>query len=240
MAGYKNVAEGIFVNRPNRFIAEVVIGGKTEKCHVKNTGRCRELLIPGCMVYLEKADNPDRKTQYDLIGVVKVCTDSHGREFCRMINMDSQIPNEAAFDWILEGGLGVKPEYLKREVSFGNSRFDIYGEFVKNNEMKKTFIEVKGVTLETDGIARFPDAPTMRGLKHIYELIECKKQGYDAYILFIVQMDNIRGFEPNDGTQPEFRKALLQAKEAGVEIMAMECNVTINEISVSHKIDVLL
>lgn len=248
MAKYKHIVEGTFIQRPNRFLARVLIHGKEEICHVKNTGRCRELLLPGSKVYLEKSDNPNRKTLYDLIGVVKECEDCNGKKFLRMVNMDSQIPNQVAYDWIKEGGLGEVPVLLKREVTFGKSRFDIYGEFLKTNSggqteynsVRKAFVEVKGVTLETDGVVRFPDAPTERGLKHIYELTECRKQGYEAYILFVIQMRNVAYFEPNDATQPEFRRALLAAKEAGVQIMALECDVTENEITADSQVEVRL
>lgn len=248
MAGYNHIVQGIFIERLNRFIARVKISGREEVCHVKNTGRCKELLIAGCKIYLEKSDNPNRKTQYDLIGVVKECADSQGNKFYRMVNMDSQITNQVAYDWIMDGGLGGKPVFLKREVTFGNSRFDIYGEFIKTRDseqagedsVRKVFVEVKGVTLETDGVVRFPDAPTERGLKHIRELIRCREQGYEAYVVFIIQMCGVKYFEPNDAAQPEFRKALLAAKNAGVNIIALECRVTEKDIWAAGEVTVNL
>lgn len=229
MAIYKNILEGTFIERPNRFIAIVNIEGKEEICHVKNTGRCKELLLPGAKVYLEKSANPKRKTVYDLVAVVKKCNLNE-----RLINMDSQIPNAVAYEWIKKGGLGKIPELLKKEVKFGNSRFDVYGEF----EGKKTFIEVKGVTLENEGVVCFPDAPTERGIKHIYELMECIKSEFDAYIIFVVQMCNVKYFEPNDKTQPQFREALQKAMKAGVKIIALECEVKPDMIVAKKQIEV--
>lgn len=231
MATYKNVVKGIFCDRPNRFIANVMIDGKKEVCHVKNTGRCRELLVPGCEVFLEKSDNEKRKTAYDLIAVNKVVKDK-----TIFINMDSQIPNAVASEWILQGGLGFIPWLLKREVKHRNSRFDIYGEY----EGEKIFVEVKGVTLEEDGIVRFPDAPTKRGVKHVKELIECVKDGYQAYILFVIQMKGIKYFVPNNATQPEFGAMLKKANEAGVKILAVECDVEKDSITARKCVPVKL
>lgn len=226
---YKNIYKGIFVARPNRFIAHVEIDGVVEVCHVKNTGRCKELLIPGVLVFLEKSDNLNRKTLYDLVGVVK-----NGM----MINMDSQAPNKVALEWIQSGGI-VNAEditFIKPETKYGNSRFDIYFE-TKNT---KSFVEVKGVTLEHDGVAAFPDAPTIRGLKHIYELTKCIEDGYQAYILFVIQMSGMKYFIPNDVTQPEFRQALIEAKSAGVHILARECQVTEDELWIRDEVLVKL
>ncbi len=222
---YKNIHRGIFRSRPNRFIAMVEIDGVIEKCHVKNTGRCRELLIPGVEVFLEKSNNPDRKTAYDLIGVNK------GETY---INMDSQAPNKVAYEWLQEQGWDM----VKPECKFGNSRLDFYmekwatesvaeGELaqgkIERKAVKKAFMEVKGVTLEENGVARFPDAPTERGIKHMEELIKAVQQGYEAYILFVIQMKGIRYFEPNDVTHAAFGETLRRAAKAGVQVLAYDC-----------------
>lgn len=209
---YQQIEEGIFKARPNRFIAQVEINGEEEICHVKNTGRCRELLVPGVSVFLERSGNPNRKTKYDLIAVQK------GE---RLINMDSQIPNSAAEEWLKESGFFGEKAKIRREVKYGNSRFDLYIE----NGQQKIFMEVKGVTLEEDGVVRFPDAPTERGVKHIRELCRCIEEGYEAYIMFVIQMENVRYFEPNDAAQPEFRQALKEAQSQGVRILAYDCTV---------------
>ena len=207
---YKNTVRAEFCDRPNRFIAHVKINGVMETVHVKNTGRCRELLVPGYPVILEKSDNPARKTAYDLISVCK-----EGR----WINMDSQAPNEAAAEWIQGGGLFPEEVSVYRERKYGNSRFDIYVE----SPERKAFIEVKGVTLEENNIVRFPDAPTERGLKHVEELAECMQNGYEAYLLFVIQMKDVRKFQPNWNTHHRFGDALKTAREAGVRILAMDC-----------------
>ena len=207
---YKNTVRGIFKDRPNRFIAHVRIGDKLETVHVKNTGRCRELLVPDAEVILEKNDNPARKTKYDLI-----CVNKEGR----WINMDSQAPNEAAAEWIQGGGLFPEEVSVYRERKYGNSRFDIYVE----SPERKAFIEVKGVTLEENNIVRFPDAPTERGLKHVEELAECMQDGYEAYLLFVIQMKDVRKFQPNWNTHHRFGDALKAARETGVRILAMDC-----------------
>jgi sugar fermentation stimulation protein A len=203
---------GKFIKRPNRFIAHIEIDGKEEICHVKNTGRCRELLQPGVTVWCLDAENPNRKTRYDLIAVQK------GE---RLINMDSQSPNAAAREWLLSGGLG-EIEELKAEQVKGNSRFDF--SFRKNG--RECFLEVKGVTLENDGVCAFPDAPTQRGAKHVRELTELAKEGYGAYVLFVIQMADVKFLHPNDATDPAFAEALRQAAAAGVQILAMDCAVT--------------
>ena len=207
---YKNTVRAEFCDRPNRFIAHVKINGVMEIVHVKNTGRCRELLVPGCPVILEKSDNTARKTAYDLISVYK-----EGR----WINMDSQAPNQAAAEWIQGGGLFPEEVSVYRERKYGNSRFDIYVE----SPERKAFIEVKGVTLEENNIVRFPDAPTERGLKHVEELAECMQDGYEAYLLFVIQMKDVRKFQPNWNTHHRFGDALKAAREAGVRILAMDC-----------------
>ena len=198
---YNKVEQGIFQKRPNRFIAHVEINGKEEVCHVKNTGRCRELLVPGALVFLEESDNPKRKTKYDLIAVEK------GN---RLINMDSQIPNKVVEEWLKEGNLFGKEAKVRREVVYGNSRFDLY---IESGE-RKIFMEVKGVTLEENNVVRFPDAPTQRGVKHIQELEKCIKEGYEAYLIFVIQMENVDYFTPNRDTHPEFAEALKTAEKS--------------------------
>ena len=209
---YSNMVEGRFLARPNRFIAHVEIGGKTEICHVKNTGRCRELLPPGARVWCQKSDNPNRKTAFDLISVEK------GE---RIINMDSQAPNKAAMEWLAGGGLG-SIENLRAETTHGDSRYDF--SFVQDG--RPCFLEVKGVTLETDGVCAFPDAPTERGVKHIRGLIEAVREGCGGFILFVIQMADVKYLRPNDETDPAFGKALREAAEAGVTVLAMDCGVT--------------
>ena len=209
---YGKMVPGIFLARPNRFIAHVEIGGQSEICHVKNTGRCRELLPPGAEVWCQLSDNPARKTKYDLITV---------RKNTRLINMDSQAPNAAAKEWLLAGGLG-DIRSLRAEVIRGDSRFDFSFEL----EGRLCFLEVKGVTLETDGICAFPDAPTQRGAKHLRGLAEAAAAGCGAYVLFVIQMENVRYLRPNDETDPAFGKALRDAAAAGVRILAVDCTVT--------------
>ena len=223
---YKNIVPGVFLYRPNRFIAHIEIGGQEQICHVKNTGRCRELLPRGAQVWCEKSDNPARKTQYDLIAVQKGS---------RTINMDSQAPNVAAKAWLEKGGLG-NIENLRPESRHGDSRFDFF--FTK--EGKPCFLEVKGVTLETDGVCAFPDAPTIRGAKHLRELTELAKTGYGAYVLFVIQMTDVKYLHPNDATDPEFGKALREAKDAGVQILAMDCKVTPNTMELNKPVEVEL
>lgn len=216
---YKNIKRATFIERPNRFIAYAKLGNAIVKCHVKNTGRCKELLVPGVEVFLEDhGDREDRKTRYSLVKVIK-----NGR----IINMDSQAPNEIAYEWLMSGGLYPDITLLKKEQKFGNSRFDIYYE---RECGIKGFSEVKGVTLEEENVARFPDAPTKRGVKHIYELMEACKAGYEANILFVIQMKDIDHFEPNYVTHKEFGEALKQAKENGVNIYAIDCHVTETEV----------
>ena len=209
---YNNMTPGIFLARPNRFIAHVQIEGQTEVVHVKNTGRCRELLVPGCTVYCQRSDNPSRKTKYDLIAVQKGD---------RLINMDSQAPNRAAGEWLTSGGLGEITD-LRAEVKHGDSRFDF--SFVKDG--KRCFLEVKGCTLEEDGVCAFPDAPTERGTKHLRGLTAAAGEGFGAYVLFVIQMSDAKYIRPHDETDPEFGKALREASQSGVTVLAMDCAVT--------------
>ena len=223
---YSNMVPGVFLSRPNRFIARVEIGGKTETVHVKNTGRCRELLPPGAEVWCQRADNPNRKTGFDLITV---------RKGHRLINMDSQAPNIAAGEWLRAGGLG-DIRNLKPETVHGDSRFDF--SFTKDG--KACFLEVKGVTLENDGICAFPDAPTERGAKHLRGLAEAARAGCGAYVLFVIQMGDVRYLHPNDATDPGFGKALREAAAAGVTVLAVDCAVTADSMTVGKPVPVIL
>ena len=209
---YENMTPGIFLARPNRFIAHIEIDGVVEICHVKNTGRCRELLVPGCTVWCQRSDNPNRKTKFDLIAVQKGD---------RLINMDSQAPNKAAGEWLASGGLGEISE-LRPEVRHGDSRYD----FSVLKDGKRCFLEVKGCTLENDGVCAFPDAPTERGAKHIRGLTEAARAGYGAYILFVIQMSDVKYIRPHDETDPAFGAALREAAQNGVHVLAMDCAVT--------------
>ena len=224
---YENMEPAVFLSRPNRFVAYVEQAGKQEICHVKNTGRCRELLIPGAELYVQRSDNPARKTALDLISVKK------GAQW---VNMDSQAPNKAAAEWLKNGGLGTKEILVRPEYKYENSRFDFYLE----TEGRKAFMEVKGVTLEEDGTARFPDAPTERGVKHIRELIRCLDDGYEAYILFVIQMKGVHAFEPNDRTHPVFGETLREAAGKGVRILAYDCLVKPDEMTIDQRIEVHL
>ena len=215
---YENMVPGIFRSRPNRFIAYIEIDGVEAVCHVKNTGRCRELLTPGTAVWCQKSTNPNRKTGFDLIAVQK------GE---RLINMDSQAPNLAAGQWLKAGGLG-KITDLKAETFHGDSRFDF--SFTKDG--KCCFLEVKGVTLENDGVCAFPDAPTERGAKHLRGLTAAAREGYGAYVLFVIQMADVKYLHPNDTTDPAFGAALREAAANGVTVLAMDCAVTENEMSI--------
>ena len=222
---YENMVPGTFLARPNRFIAHVQIGGQVEVCHVKNTGRCRELLPTGAEVWCQESDNPTRKTKYDLITV---------RKGERLINMDSQAPNAAVREWLLAGGFGEISE-LRPETVHGDSRFDF--SFLKDG--RRCFLEVKGVTLENDGVCAFPDAPTERGSKHLRGLARAAEEGYGAYVLFVVQMEKVRYLHPNDGTDPAFGKALREAAEAGVQIMALDCKVTPGSMILNESLPVV-
>lgn len=220
------------MSRPNRFIAEVEIKGERHTVHVKNTGRCKELLIKGAKVWLEESSNPLRKTKYDLVCVEKV----REGEDPLINNMDSQIVNGVAEEWLKKGRLFSEKAKIRREVKYKNSRFDFYIE----DGTKRAFLEVKGVTLENEGIASFPDAPTERGIKHIKELISSLEEGYEAYILFVIQMKGVSYFTPNDITHKAFGDTLRYAIQKGVKIIAMDCNVTPEEIKIDKKVDIRL
>ena len=271
---YNRIVSGTFLQRPNRFIAHVRINGKEEICHVKNTGRCHELLVPGCTVYCAVSDNPQRKTKYDLIAVEKII-DNHTRsskdktsavtiaeqpEAFRvhpasdnhsdpsktrksvdnrtlLVNMDSQAPNAAAKEWLASGASPFgNISYLKPEYKYGNSRFDFYLECGK----RKIFLEVKGVTLENNGVVLFPDAPTERGVKHVRELIQCHAKGFETYVLFVVQMERALYFTPNKKTHPQFADALCEAQNAGVQLLAYTCKVTPDEMIIDKPIEIRL
>ncbi len=224
---YEKMEPAVFLERLNRFVAYVEQAGRREICHVKNTGRCRELLVPGAELYVQRSDNPARKTALDLIAVKK------GSQW---VNMDSQAPNKAAAEWLRQGGLGCREITIRPEYKYGDSRFDFFLEA----DGRKAFMEVKGVTLEEDGIARFPDAPTERGVKHIRELIRCLNAGYEAYVFFVIQMKGVRAFEPNDRTHPAFGEALREAAKKGVQILAYDCVVRPDEMSIDQRIEVWL
>ena len=224
---YQHIKQGYFLNRPNRFIAHVELDGEEVVCHVKNTGRCRELLTPRAVVYLEESDNSNRKTRYDLIGVEK-----GGRK----INMDSQAPNQVFGEWARGGGFRSDLRKLQSETTYGNSRFDFYWE----SSEKRGFVEVKGVTLEEDGVVLFPDAPTQRGIKHLEELVAAKAAGYDAAVCFVIQMEGVKCFRPNDRTHPEFGAALRKAAQAGVEILAVDCTVERDSLQIRGRVPVEL
>ena len=223
---YRNMVPGTFLARPNRFIAHVEIDGQTEIVHVKNTGRCRELLPIRAQVWCQKSDNPSRKTKYDLITV---------RKGHRLINMDSQAPNAAAREWLQSGGLGAVSD-LKAETTHGDSRFD----FSFTLDGRKCFLEVKGVTLENEGICAFPDAPTERGAKHLRGLQKCAEDGFGAYVLFVIQMSDVKYLHPNDSTDPDFGKALRKASAAGVQVLAADCMITENSMDINSFVPVTL
>ena len=232
---YGKILPGVFQARPNRFIAHVEMGGRLEVCHVKNTGRCRELLVPGVKVWLEESANPARKTKYDLIAVEKARPEGP-----LLINMDSQAPNKVFGEWAAAGGLGFVPTLLRPETTYGNSRFDYYWEWSQEGEARRGFWEVKGVTLEEGGIARFPDAPTLRGVKHLEELVLARQAGCEAGVCFIVQMAGMDHVEPNDATHPEFGAALRRAAQAGVEVLALECAVEPGRLAAERVLPVCL
>lgn len=223
---YSNVQKAVFLSRPNRFIAWCrTQDGEEVRCHVKNTGRCRELLAPDCTVFLNKADDPKRSTAYDLIAVSK-----DGR----LINMDSSAPNRAAAEFLPKLYEGCT--FFRSEYKWGSSRFDFYLE----RPCERRLVEVKGVTLEEDGHTLFPDAPTLRGLRHVEELIAACREGYAATLLFVIQMEGARSFSPNDRTQPAFREALLRAREAGVELLAYDCTVSETQMEICSPVPILL
>ena len=231
---YPDITTGTFLSRPNRFLAHVLVDGVDTLCHVKNTGRCRELLQPGARLILQHHDNPARRTAYSVIGVYKGDV---------LINMDSQAPNQAAYEWALGGADGLFGTILqvKRERTYGNSRFDLYLEAADEDGVsRKIFMEVKGVTLEQDGVARFPDAPTERGVKHVEELAACLQDGYEACILIVIQMKGICRMEPNWGTHEAFGEALCRARQAGVRLLAYDCLVTENSMMLDQPLPVCL
>lgn len=224
---YGKILPARFLSRPNRFVARVEAEGEELVCHVKNTGRCRELLVPGATVWLEESPNPSRKTKFDLIAVEKGD---------RLINMDAQAPNKVFGEWAAAGGFREGLTLLRPETTYGSSRFDFYWESSKS----RGFVEVKGVTLEEDGIVRFPDAPTLRGVKHLDELVKAREAGYEAAVCFVIQMENVRWFAPNDVTHPEFGQALRRAAQAGVEILAMDCAVTPQSLTMGKSVPIRL
>lgn len=236
---YQKVVQGTFLRRPNRFVADVLIDGKEERVHVKNTGRCRELLVPEATVYLEDVRDAacGRKTGFDLIAVEK----KHENGIM-LINMDSQAPNKVAEEALRAGRLpiltaaGRSPQTVRREVTYGNSRFDLYAE----DGGKRALIEVKGVTLECGGTAMFPDAPTQRGIKHIRELIRAREEGYETAVLFVIQMEQVRRFCTNERTHREFGEELRRAQAAGVQILAYSCKVESDELTLDRPVPVEL
>ena len=229
---YLSVRRGQFLTRPNRFIAHVELDGASVVCHVKNTGRCRELLVPGHTVWLAEGDSPARKTQYDLIGVEKPTPRG-----LLPVNMDAQAPNRVFGEWAAGGGLGFLPSLLRPETRFGDSRFDFYWE---DGPERRGFWEIKGVTLEEDGVARFPDAPTLRGVKHLEELVRAREAGYEAGVCFVVQMPGMRWVEPNDDTHPQFGQALRRAAQAGVRVLALGCRVEPDRLEITGEVPVKL
>jgi sugar fermentation stimulation protein A len=222
---YDNIHDGVFLRRPNRFIAEVEIDGSIEVCHVKNTGRCKELLVPGAKVYVNQSYNPKRSTKYDLISVWKGD---------RLINIDSQAPNYVFGEYLRQGSFIQDIIFVKSEAKFGGSRFDFYFEAGE----RKGFIEVKGVTLEENNIAMFPDAPTERGVRHLNELAQCIKKGYETYVVFVVQMQGVKLFTPNNKTHQEFGDALAAAMNAGVNSAAFDCVITEKSMEINNPVPI--
>lgn len=225
---YCHIQKGEFLRRPNRFIAHVLLNGEEVICHVKNTGRLKELLLPGATVFLEESDNTARKTRFDLVAVMQGDA---------VVNIDSQAPNQAVGDWLRKGGLFEDVSHMKAETRYGASRFDFY---IESASGRKAFLEVKGVTLLQEDVARFPDAPTTRGIKHIEELVKCMEDGYEAYILFLLEMKGSRWMEPNDATHPAFGKALREAAAIGVKVLAYDCIVTPDRLEVDQPVEVRL
>ncbi len=224
---YTNITPAKFIKRHNRFVAEVEIGGEAVLCHVKNTGRCRELLREGGTVYLEKAENPARKYQYSLIAVQKGD---------RLVNMDSSAPNKAVYEWLKKGEYFKNVTLIKPESTYGKSRFDFYFEY----DGKKAYMEVKGVTLENEGVVSFPDAPTERGVKHLKELCDCLKEGFETYVMFVVQMKDVLYFTANGKNDPAFERALLNAAAEGVRVLCFDCEVTEDEMTIGKAVHVKL
>ena len=222
---YGEVVSGVFISRPNRFIAHIDVAGESVVCHVKNTGRCRELLLPGAKVWLERGTNPKRKTAYDLIAVQKGD---------KLINMDAQAPNKVFAEWAAQ--FEPKLQSLRSEYTYGQSRLD----FCITTEEGLHLVEVKGVTLEENGHTRFPDAPTERGIKHLHELIRAVEEGHRASAVFVIQMEDVADFAPNDMTHPAFGAALRQAAAAGVQIVAVNCRVAPDKLEILDRIPVIL
>lgn len=230
---YHQMIKATFIERPNRFVACCMVAGEKEKVHVKNTGRCKELLVPGVTVYLEKGNNPNRKTRYSLVAVEK------GE---LLINMDSQAPNQVVEEGLKSGKIklaGIKGDIclIKREQTYRQSRFDFY---IETTSLEKIFIEVKGVTLEEKGVVKFPDAPTKRGKKHVEELILASQEGYHCFVLFIVQMNQAKYFMPHEERHPEFAKVLRKADAAGVGVLAYTCQVTTDGLEINQPLPVHL
>lgn len=224
---YENILPAIFVDRPNRFIAHVELNGRLEVCHVKNTGRCRELLIPGCRVYVQHQPSPTRKTAYDLIAVEK------GE---RLLNMDANAPNRIFGEYVRAGRFLREWSVIRPETTHGDSRFDFYLE----SPGHRLFAEVKGVTLEDDGVMRFPDAPTERGVKHLEGLARCVQEGYEAWAVFVIQTENVRWMEPNRRTHPAFADALRQAAQAGVHLLALDCHTEPDRLEICRPVEIRL
>jgi len=224
---YSNTVTGEFISRPNRFIAHVNINGEMHVSHVKNTGRCRELLVPGAKVVLTRSDSADKKTQYDLIAVYKGGT---------LINIDSQAPNKVFYEWVKNNNFFGVIQSVKPEYTYKNSRFDFH---LTTND-SNILVEIKGVTLEENGVVLFPDAPTERGIKHLNELCDARRNGYECYVFFVIQMKDCSYFTPNVKTHPQFADALKNAYKAGVDILAMTCNVSENELSLNNFVDVVI
>lgn len=224
---YENILPAIFVDRPNRFIAHVELNGRLEVCHVKNTGRCRELLIPGCRVYVQHQPSPTRKTAYDLIAVEK------GE---RLLNMDANAPNRIFGEYVRAGRFLRGWSVIRPETTHGDSRFDFYLE----SPGHRLFAEVKGVTLEDDGVMRFPDAPTERGVKHLEGLARCVQEGYEAWAVFVIQTENVRWMEPNRRTHPAFADAMRQAAQAGVHLLALDCHTEPDRLEIRRPVEIRL
>ena len=224
---YPDMRRAVFIARPNRFIAHVWLDNQMVVCHVKNTGRCRELLVPGCTVWVQHVPSPGRKTAYDLIAVQKGD---------RLINMDAAAPNHVFGEYVREGRFLQPWEQVQPEKSHGDSRFDFYLQ----SGSRRVFVEVKGVTLEQDGIVRFPDAPTERGIKHLHELMKAASDGYEAYLLLVIQMKDVRYFEPNRETHPKFGETLKEAADAGVHILAYDCAITEDSMKICDPVPVKL
>ncbi len=228
----ENTILAVFRSRPNRFIAKVELDGNIVDVHVKNTGRLKELLYDGAKVCISEAKNKERKTKYDLVAVEKVTP--YGKT---LVSIDSQAANDVAHEWLMKGELFGKDAVIRREVTFCGSRFDFY---IETADKRKIFLEVKGCTLEIDGTALFPDAPTQRGVKHLLKLCKCIDEGYEAYVLFVIQMKGVRCFRPNEKTHPEFKKALCRAKEYGVNVIALDCVVTRNSVTADSFVETIV